>query len=151
MTTSVDQTAVRSGQALTAIALISAFVVDQWTLAAAVGVANLLGAVQPSLSLPAAVYDRVLRPSRLVRPRVIPDDPAPHRFAQGFSGVTTLGSAALVALGVPLGWLLAWLVVVLAGLNVFAGFCAGCFTFHQLQRVGLLGRTRSAVTPEAVR
>lgn len=149
--TIVDQTAVRSGQALTAIVLMLAFVIDLWTLAAAVGVANLLGAVQPSWSLPAAIYERVLRPLRLVRPRLIPDDPAPHRFAQGFSGVTTLASAALVAVGVPVGWLLAWLVVVLAGLNVFVGFCAGCFTFRQLQRVGLLGHTRSAVTPEAVR
>lgn len=55
---------------------------------------------------------------------MIEDDPAPHRFAQGLSGATTLVSAVLVAAGIAAGWALAWLVVALAGLNVFAGVCA---------------------------
>ncbi|HKJ55974.1 MAG TPA: DUF4395 domain-containing protein [Nitriliruptoraceae bacterium] len=139
MTTHVDQAAVKSGQAMTALVLVTAFVTDAWPLAAAIGAANLLAAIRPSLSLTGTVYRRVLLPNGIVRSRSLPDDPTPHRFAQGFSGVVTLASAALVAAGLVAGWALSWLVVVLAGLNLAAGFCAGCFTYHLLHRAGLLG------------
>jgi hypothetical protein len=78
---------------------------------------------------------------------VIDDDPAPHRFAQGV-GATFLGlsSLALLALNaISLGWGLAGLVVVLAAINLFFNFCAGCFVYYQLRRLGLIRRSESAV------
>ena len=42
-----------------------------------------------------------------------------------------LWSGAAVA-----GWVLAWVVVVLAGANLFLGFCLGCFLYYQLARRG---------------
>ncbi|MCB0036314.1 MAG: DUF4395 family protein, partial [Anaerolineales bacterium] len=79
-------------------------------------------------------------------PHVIPDHREPHRFAQGFSGVVTALSAYLVWLEMPLvGWSFSWLVIVLANLNVLVGFCAGCFTYYQLNRLGMPGFGKAAV------
>jgi hypothetical protein len=50
----------------------------------------------------------------------------------------------LLAVGAPtIGWALGWVVVVLAGVNLFLGFCAGCFIHYQLARRGLLGPRRT--------
>jgi hypothetical protein len=106
----------------------------------------LLGTAAPSLSLFKRVYQHVLRPAGLVKPTVILDNPEPHRFAQGFGGVVLLGAiAALFAGAAALGWALVGLVVVLAALNLFLGFCAGCFVYYQLNRLGVPGFSRSPV------
>jgi hypothetical protein len=145
--TQVDHSAIKVGQTLTMLLLLAAFILDSWPLAAFVAAANLLGAALPPLSLFGQVYHRLLKPGGLVKPQVAPDYSEPHRFAQGFSGVVTVLSALLIWGGVPsLGWLLSWLVIVLANLNVFAGFCAGCFTYYQLNRLGLPGFHRSPRT-----
>lgn len=133
----VDRTKIKTGQALTALLLIGAFIFDRWELAAFVGLVNLLGALLPSLALFGLIYDWLLKPLGLVRPLPLPDQPAPHRFAQGFSGVVTGLGAGIVAAGLIAGWGAVWLVIVLAGLNIFANFCAGCFTYYQLARLGM--------------
>ncbi|MFQ5399387.1 MAG: DUF4395 family protein, partial [Anaerolineae bacterium] len=92
------------------------------------------------------IYRHLLKPAGIVRPNVITDNPEPHRFAQGFGGVVVaLAVAALLAPLPALGWALAWLVVALAALNLFLGFCAGCFLYYQLNRLGVPGFTRSPV------
>jgi len=75
-----------------------------------------------------------------VQPRVIEDNPEPHRFAQGLGGTfVLLGFLALLA-GLPVvGWGLVWLVIGLAAANLFLGFCAGCFVYYQLNRLGAPG------------
>jgi hypothetical protein len=40
---------------------------------------------------------------------------------------------------------MAWVVVVLAALNLFLGFCAGCFVYYQLNRLGVPGFQYSPV------
>ena len=47
-----------------------------------------------------------------------------------------------------LGWALAWLVIGLAALNLFAGFCAGCAVYYWLNRLQVPGFNQSA--PEGV-
>jgi hypothetical protein len=42
------------------------------------------------------------------------------------------------------GWVLAWLVVALAGVNLVLGFCLGCFFYFQLERAGLFRRSVGA-------
>jgi hypothetical protein len=79
-----------------------------------------------------------------VKPDVITDNPEPHRFAQGFGGVVVaLALAALLAELSVLGWVLTAVVVILAALNLFLGFCAGCFVYYQLNRLGIPGFTRA--------
>ncbi|MBE7471947.1 MAG: DUF4395 domain-containing protein [Anaerolineae bacterium] len=140
----VDHTAIKVSQTMTMLLLVTAFVLDNWLLVAFVAGVNILGSVLPSLSLFGLVYRHLLKPSGLVKPHVVPDYPEPHRFAQGFSGVVTALSAWLVWGDVnALGWALSWLVIILANLNVFACFCAGCFTYYQLHRLGVPGFHRS--------
>jgi uncharacterized membrane protein YccC len=94
-----------------------------------------------------AVYLYVLKPLKLVAPDVISDNPEPHRFAQGFGGVVVaMGAAALLTTLSTLGWALVWLVIMLAALNLFLGFCAGCFLYYQLHRLGVPGFKVGPVT-----
>jgi membrane protein DedA with SNARE-associated domain len=47
-------------------------------------------------------------------------------------------STAALLLGLPLlGWALAGIVVALAAINLFLGFCLGCFIYYQLGRRGV--------------
>jgi hypothetical protein len=59
------------------------------------------------------------------------------------------GTLALIA-GVPvLGWALAWIVIALAALNLFTGFCAGCFVYYQLSKRGIPGFKVQPLNPVA--
>ncbi len=136
----VDITAIKFGQGLTAGMLAVAFLSDLWPVAAAVGAINLISALAPRLNPTVWLY-RQLGPALDLRPRLIEDEMRPHIFARGFSGAVTLAGAATVWVGMPvLGWALTLMVAALAILNITVGFCAGCFTYYQLQRVGLVGR-----------
>lgn len=138
----VDQSALKVNQAFIIGLLVLAFVLNSVWLVAFVGVVMLLGTAVPPLSLFKRIYRHVLRPAGLVKPDVITDNPQPHRFAQGFGGVVVaLAVLALLGGQAFLGWALAWLVIVLAALNLFLGFCAGCFVYYQLNRLGVPGFT----------
>ena len=140
----VDHMAIKVSQSLTMLLLLTAFLLDSWLLAGFVAVVNMVGAAVPGLSLFGLIYRHGLKRAGLVKPHLVPDYPEPHRFAQGFSGVATALSALLVWAGQPVaGWAFSWLVIVLANLNVFVGFCAGCFTYYQLNRLGVPGFGRS--------
>jgi hypothetical protein len=54
-----------------------------------------LAAFLPAASPFKFLYQRVVLPLRLLRPRIVEDDPAPHRFAQGV-GATFLLASSLV-------------------------------------------------------
>ncbi len=140
----VDQSAIKVNQAFIISLLILAFVLNSLPLVAFVALVMLVGTAVPSFALFQLIYRRVFRPLRLVRPRVIDDNPEPHRFAQGVGGtIVTLG-LVLLAVGQPVpGWALVWLVIALAAANLFLGFCAGCFMYYQFNRLGVPGFTRS--------
>jgi hypothetical protein len=140
----VDQSALRVNQTFIIGLLVTAFVLDSVWLVAFVGVVMLLGTAVPPLALFKSIYQHLLRPTGLVKPDVITDNPEPHRFAQGFGGaVVALALAALLAGLSLLGWVLTAVVVILAALNLFLGFCAGCFVYYQLNRLGIPGFTRA--------
>ncbi|RME72478.1 MAG: DUF4395 domain-containing protein [Chloroflexi bacterium] len=136
----VDTTAIKFNQASLITLTLLAFLLDQPYLVLFVGLVLAVGTIWPGAALFRQVYLKILRPAGLLRPNVINDDPAPHRFAQGVGALFLLASAAaLLVLQAPLtGWSLAWIVIVLAAINLFFGFCAGCFVYYQLDRVGLL-------------
>ena len=86
------------------------------------------------------VYTAVLRPLGVAKPDGIEDNPEPHRFAQGFGGAVVLaGFLALLAGLSTVGWALVWLVIALAALNLFAGFCTGCAVYYWLNRLHVPG------------
>lgn len=132
----VDHTILRINQATIIILLILAFILNTPWLVMIVAAFMLVG----SLLLRKAGFYWVtkygLRPFGLARADTIPDHPEPHLFAQGFGGAVLAGaSAALFSGAAGLGWGLAWLVVALAALNLFAGFCVGCAMYYWLNRV----------------
>jgi hypothetical protein len=137
---SVDHTALRVNQAFIIALLTLAFVFDSWIVAAFVAAVMLIGTVSPSLALIKQLYLRVLKPRGVLEPDVVEDNPEPHRFAQGFGGVVvSLGVLALLLGATVLGWALAWVVIILAALNLFLGFCAGCFVYYQLNKLNIPG------------
>ncbi|WP_161975370.1 DUF4395 domain-containing protein [Tengunoibacter tsumagoiensis] len=90
------------------------------------------------------LYKGLIIPSGLLKPRIVEDDPNPHRFAQGV-GVVFLLAASIVLFFTPLialGWALDIIVFVLASINLTIGFCAGCFVYYHLGRAGLLPKVR---------
>lgn len=134
----VDQTALRFNQASIITLLVIAFLLNSWVLVAFVGLVMLLGTLAPAAGLFKLVYARILKPLGVLKPRVIADDPRPHLFAQGVGALFLLASTlALLAGASVLGWLLAGIVIVLAGVNLVFGFCVGCFMYYQLARRGI--------------
>ena len=145
-TRKVDHSALKVNQAFIIAFLVLGFVLNSvWPVVFVAGV-MLLGTAVPALSLFKGIYTRGLRPAGIVKPHVIADNPEPHRFAQGFGGVVLLGAiAALLAGAATPGWALVGLVVVLAALNLFLGFCAGCFVYYQLSKLGVPGFDRRPI------
>lgn len=138
MINKIDQTALKFNQASIIVLLVLAFLLDAAWLVASVAVVMLMGTFWPQAGLFKLFYARVLRPAGLLKPKVIEDDPAPHLFAQGLGGVFLGLSVLALWLGLALvGWLLVGLVVVLAAINLFLGFCLGCFIYFQLARRGV--------------
>jgi hypothetical protein len=139
----VDHAALRTNQAFIIGLSIAAFILNSPWLAAFVALVMLIGTVRkrPGFGF---IYQIALKPAGLVKPDVIPDNPEPHRFAQGF-GTVVLGSGvlALFAGAAPLGWALVWLVIALAALNLFVGFCAGCAVYYWLNRFNIPGFAKS--------
>ena len=64
-------------------------------------------------------------------------------LASGGAVVLGLGAVALLAGAPAVGWSLVWLVIALAALNLFVGFCAGCAVYYWLARLRLPGFAKS--------
>jgi hypothetical protein len=92
-------------------------------------------------------YQYALKPLGMVKPRPITDNPEPHRFAMLVGAlVNGLATVALWLNAALLGWLLVGVVVVLANLNFWLNFCAGCWMYYQLHKLGVPGFTQSPLT-----
>lgn len=136
----VDHSALRTNQAFIIGWLIVAFVLDAKWLVALVAAVMLIGTLFPKIALFKAVYRYILKPAKIARPDVRVDHPEPHLFAQGVGGVFLLAATLAFSANAPVvGWVLAWLVVALAALNLFAGICVGCLMYYWFNRLGLPG------------
>jgi hypothetical protein len=138
-----DRSAPKVGQVILIAGLVTAWVIALSVPLAAIVLpllaAMMLGsALSPATSLPRALYVGVLKPRRLVRPRVRMEDPAPHRFAQLVGGIFLVAASAAAVLGhITVAWSLGWIVIGLAFLNFAFDICVGCIVYAQLVRVGL--------------
>jgi hypothetical protein len=139
----VDHSSLKVNQGSIIVLLLLSFVLNFPWLAAAVAAFMLAGTIarRPGFFF---VYSWLLKPTGIVKPDVLPDNPEPHRFAQGLGGVAAGISALAGLLGAAtLGWALAWLVIALAALNLFAGFCVGCAVYYWLNRLQVPGFSRN--------
>lgn len=139
MVSKVDHNAIKFNQvSLTLIAVVAYLANAPWV----VGFLALIlaaGTVSARWGLFRIVYQRAALPLGVIRPHIVDDDPAPHRFAQGVGAAFLILSwFALVNGQLVLGWVLDLLVAVLAVANVLLNFCAGCFVYYQLRRAGLI-------------
>ena len=143
----VDHSALRTNQAFIIGLLLIAFIVNTLWLVAFVAFVMLLGTFVPRLSLFKAVYLYFLKPRGIVKPDVKADNPEPHLFAQGVGGTFLAVATIAFALGLSfLGWVLTWIVIGLASLNLFAGICVGCLMYYWFNRLGVPGFNHTRVT-----
>jgi hypothetical protein len=136
----VDITAIKFNQASIVTITLFGFLLDQPYLVLFVGLVLAVGVILPGATLFKLIYFKLLKPSNIFKANVIDDDPAPHQFAQGVGASFLLASsvALLIFNALIVGWILAWIVIILAAVNLFFSFCAGCFVYYQLDRLGLI-------------
>ena len=134
-----DRMALRVNQAFIILFIVAGYILDLPALVVFVAVVMSAGTLVPAAALFQQFYRQVLRPAGLLKPDLHQEDPAPHRFAQGVGAAFLLAATvAFIAGAAGLGWALAAIVAVLAAVNLFFGFCAGCFVYFQLTRAGLI-------------
>ncbi len=146
----VDHTAIKVSQGMVIGLNITAFVLNLPVLAAVVTILMLGGSLigQPGFKF---VYRWLLKPLGLVKPEMVDDHPEPHRFAQLVGGLVMQTGVLLLFFGFSgLGWTLVWLVIALAALNLFGGFCVGCAMYYWFNRLQVPGFIRSPL-PGTVR
>ena len=140
----VDTHLAKFSQAGTVLLSALAFLWNQPIIVVIAAIILLLSALAPSISPFRLVYRYVVIPMHLMRPRVVEDDPAPHRFAQGVGAAFLIASSLILYLtsATALGWTLDLIVFALAGINLTVGFCAGCFVYYHLGSIGVLPKVR---------
>lgn len=147
-----DRSVLKVNQVILMTGILAGYFVGLTHAAAAVALPLLalmmLAAVaSPTLNLPRLIYVHLLRPSGIVRPRLVEEDPAPHRFAQLVGGAFLVAASLCALTGAPLAaWVLGWIVAGLALLNFALDICVGCIMYAQLVKVGLLPLRRASVT-----
>jgi hypothetical protein len=139
----IDLNALRVNQACIILCLILAFVLNATWLVLCTCLVMAIGTL---IGVPGfkPVYQYVLKPLNIVKPDLERDNPEPHRFAQGFGAFVLLLATLALFSGSAVGWALSWLVIALAAINLFVGFCAGCFVYYWLNRLGVPGFVKAA-------
>lgn len=140
----VDAHLAKFSQASVAVLTALAFIFNQPILVLVIAIIMVIAALAPEVSPFRLVYQSVIVPLHLLKPRIVEDDPAPHRFAQGVGAVFLIAASIVFFLiHAPIaGWTLDLIVFVLSAINFTVGFCAGCFVYYHLGRFGLLPRVR---------
>jgi hypothetical protein len=135
----VDHSILKTNQYFIIGISILAYILNQPALAAFVALVMGIGAVlkTPGFGI---IYKSILKPRGWMKADVVDDNPEPHRFSQivGFLFLTA-GSVALYLGSSLLGWTLVWIVVALASLNAFGGFCVGCAMYYWFARLNVPG------------
>jgi phosphate/sulfate permease len=130
----IDPRGPRFNQSVLTIALVLGFVFQWWYVAPIFAIVLFVGAAWGSQYGPfLRLYAQVIK-SRLAPPKEL-EDPRPPRFAAAV-GVVFLSAAtiAFVAGASVVGWALALIVAVLAGLSATSGICVGCEVYLWIAR-----------------
>jgi hypothetical protein len=141
----IDRNTLRTNQAFIVGLTVLAFVIGdgagRWLILGTTLVMG-LGTAHPAFELFKHFHRHLLKPAGVLGPKVVPEDPMPHQFAQAVGAVFLMASTiALFSGATTAGWVLSWIVTVLAFINLTVSFCAGCFVSYQLDRIGMLPRS----------
>jgi uncharacterized protein len=135
----LDQSEIRTQQALGPLLLMTAYVVGEWRLVAVQAGILFVTALSYRFGPYVLLYRLALKPLGIVKPDVRVDNPEPHRFANIFgSSVLSVAVYLLATRDATAGWILTWMVGILGGIAFF-GWCAGCFMYYVLNRYGAGG------------
>ncbi len=135
----IDHSAIKMNQITIIVLNILAFIVNIPWLVLLVGLVMLTGVIRKAPGFD-FLYKYALLPAKLVKRDILDDHPEPHRFAQLLGGVFMMaGAVSLYNDMTGVGWGLVWLVVVLAALNAYGGFCVGCAFYYWLGQLKVPG------------
>lgn len=144
--TFVDQQQIKFNMAMTALLLAVGYLLNSWIPVAIAIVSQFSGGLGLSIAPYRLLYIGIVLPSGLLKPRKIPDNHAPHRFAAFVGGLFDLIGVILIIMGFQVaGWAFIGIVFVLSILNLFLGFCAGCFMYYIMNKFGVPGFSHSPV------
>jgi hypothetical protein len=116
------------------------FILNQPMFLSMVAAVLIAGSLNRNFAVFKLTYTYVIKPLNLLKPNPVEDIPAPHEFAQLLGGIVLGIGGLLLYTGSPLlGWIFAWIVIALATANLSFGFCAGCFVYYQMRRLGVPG------------
>ncbi len=146
----VDHSAIRTNQAFIIAFLLLSFIANLPGLVTFVAAVMLIGTVVPKFALFKALYLYVLKPRGIVKPDVKPDNPEPHLFAQLVGGLfLAAATLAFIVNATILAWVLTWVVIGLAALNLLTGICVGCMMYYWFNRLGVPGFTHARVREQS--
>lgn len=124
----IDRTAGKVNQAGIVLTILVSFLLSAlWPpatlLIPILALVLLLGTFEPRAAPFKQLYARVLQPAGILRARPVAESPRPHNFAQLLGGIVlVLSSLAFLASAPLIGWVLAWIVLLLAFANLAFGF-----------------------------
>lgn len=137
--TTVDHSAIKTGQLLAIIMLLGAFILGQWELVAVLAVIFMITALIYPLGPFILVYRLLLKPLGIVKPDMRIDNIQSHLFGQAVGAASAaIAAFALYAGFSYTGWILVWVLIALTAIS-FKGWCIGCFLYYQLNQMGLRG------------
>ena len=135
----LDRSAIKFNQGSIVVLTAIAFLLNIPLIVAFTSLVMLIGTIFPKAGLFKLVYKYIAKPAGIIKPNIVEEDNSPHQFAQGLGGIfLAVSFIALTAKLVILGWILAFIVLVLAFINLTINFCAGCFIYFQLYKLGIL-------------
>jgi hypothetical protein len=136
----IDHSVLKFNQISIIILTLLGFILNQPILPAFVAAVLIAGSFSSNFALFKLTYNHVIKPLKLLKPNPVEDIPTPHEFAQLLGGIVLGIGSLLLYTGSPLlGWIFAWIVIALAAANLFFEFCAGCFVYYQLRKLGVPG------------
>ena len=135
----LDRSAIKFNQGSIVVLAAVAFLLNIPLIVVFTSLVMLIGTIFPKAGLFKLVYKYIAKPAGIIKPNIVKEDNSPHQFAQGLGGIfLAVSFIALTAKLVILGWILAFIVLVLAFINLTINFCAGCFIYFQLYKLGIL-------------
>jgi len=135
----VDQNEIRTHQILVLTGVLTGFITNQWEWVAVQAGVFLITVMFPAYGPYVLFYKKILNPLGLVKTDVRIDVPQAHRFAMSIGLIVTISSSYLLYSGnTTLGWGLVWMMLILGSIAQ-VGWCAGCFFYYMLNRMGLGG------------
>lgn len=135
----LDRAALKFNQGSIIVLVSIAFILNAGWLIALVSVVLITGTIFPNAGLFKLIYFHIIKYTGIIKTKIVEEDNVPHLFAQGLGGVFLALSFILLEFTNQqlMGWSLSLIVLALAFINLTVNFCAGCFLYFQLGRLGI--------------